>query len=229
MPLLTCLIAEQELPRERKKLELAPRGSAAPTDSPRGDGGEAAPPKKKSDPFGGARPVDVTTVEKRVEEKLKQKEAEEKQLAEEAKAKKAAAAAAAAAEGTDKEKEKTPRPAPRGPAGDKEGKPPREAPASKADATTSWRSSGPKTESAGKRDGGWETAKKDDKPKKEGKQGGEPKADADSKAADELVSKVNSFSILEDAVSTVWVYLLFLKRHSMLMTVSTDSQEAAAE
>jgi len=59
---------------QRKKLDLKPRSvtnlSEEPT-TPTTPGGT----KKKADPFGGAKPVDVSEVERKVEEKLRQKSA----------------------------------------------------------------------------------------------------------------------------------------------------------
>lgn len=87
-----------EAPRERKKLELKPRGSTmdAPT-SP------AAPttPRTGVNPFGNAAPVDAAAREREIEEKLRLKEQERKEeIAKKAAAnqeRKAAAAAASAA------------------------------------------------------------------------------------------------------------------------------------
>ncbi len=60
---------------QRKKLELKPRSVtnlAEEVSTPTTPGGT----KKKVDPFGGAKPVDVSEVEKKVEEKLKKKSLE---------------------------------------------------------------------------------------------------------------------------------------------------------
>ncbi|KAJ3342913.1 hypothetical protein HDU93_000572 [Gonapodya sp. JEL0774] len=77
---------------ERKKLVLAPRTSQ-PT-SPNSPEAPAvttaapvAPAKKKSDPFGGARPVDVSEIERKAEERLKLREEELRKKSEEEKRK----------------------------------------------------------------------------------------------------------------------------------------------
>lgn len=172
-----------EAPKERKRLELKPRSAVEPSaaeQSPRSEG-EPAQPKKKVDPFGGARPVDVTSIEKKVEEKLQQKQAEEKQRLEELRAKKAAEAEEAKA-------------------GDRfvrrgDGK---EAASSKSDAVDSWRA-GPKAEGDAKRPAAGSAWGKDRK--RSESSSATPKSPTDNKSVDELVPKVNAFNLLTDEVS----------------------------
>jgi len=199
--------SEADTPRERKPLQLAPRtgGAAEPSKEAASPvEGSSAPPKKKADPFGGARPIDVTSVEKRVEEKLRQKEAEEKQRLEELKAKREKEKAeAAVAEAADKPP-RTEKPG--------ETRTPKEA--SKTEGASSWRSSGPKTGLDAKKpveskdskptdsNAGWETkaADKGRKDVKDSEGAGAAKTEAagSTTAEVDLVDKVNSFSILDE-------------------------------
>ncbi|KAI9020506.1 hypothetical protein DFJ74DRAFT_757050 [Hyaloraphidium curvatum] len=210
---------ESELPKERKKLDLKPRsGTGAAAEGGSSDGpssaepspSAAAPPKKKSDPFGGARPVDVTSVEKRVEEKLKQKQLEDKQRLEEQRAKRAEAAAA-------EEARKGARDGKRSVAGDKghgehgEHGEQQHVPA-KSEAATSWRSAqtpdAERTRSTSSSN--WETSKKAKDAGNEKQSGtpepsqtAEPAATKSKGDVDELVPKVNSFGLLADEVGIV--------------------------
>lgn len=177
--------AETEAPRERRRLELKPRSDAVPKSNAPASQFSASPvspteaPKKKFDPFGGARPVDVTSVEKRVEEKLKQREAEERRKAEEAK-KKAEEEAAKAAVSTEQQRSLHERPTGKERA--------TESMRSKAEEASSWRSQKPVGERPAEPKRAWQQTTREEAPKPE----------TSSKQADDLVPKMNAFSILGD-------------------------------
>ncbi|KAK6359670.1 hypothetical protein TWF696_000814 [Orbilia brochopaga] len=84
-------------PQTRPKLELKKRSENLPTDA-----NQPAAADSKSNPFGGARPIDTTAREREVEEKRARQIAEKKAKEEKAKEEKKAAAQAARAEKAEK-------------------------------------------------------------------------------------------------------------------------------
>ncbi|KAF3923283.1 hypothetical protein ABW21_db0202067 [Orbilia brochopaga] len=90
-------------PATRPKLELKKRSENLPADANQ----PAAASESKSNPFGGARPIDTTAREREVEEKRARQAAERKAKEEKVKEEKKAAAQAARAEKTEKSEKKT--------------------------------------------------------------------------------------------------------------------------